>query len=52
MEDASNAEPKYKRNRIRLQLIPMLDELAAGALEARLCALEEQSRQLRYAACM
>ena len=28
MEDASNAEPKYKRNRVRLELLPLLDELA------------------------
>ena len=49
MEDASNAEPKYKRNRVRLELLPLLDELAGsgGGLRARLAAAERQSAQLR-----
>ena len=49
MEDASNAEPKYKRNRVRLELLPLLDELAGsgGRLRARLAAAERQSAQLR-----
>jgi tRNA(Ile)-lysidine synthase len=47
MEDASNSEPKYKRNRVRLQLMPLLEELTGGALLARLQAAEEQSAQLR-----
>lgn len=47
MEDASNSEPKYKRNRVRLQLLPLLEELTDGALLARLQAAEEQSMQLR-----
>ena len=48
MEDASNAEPKYKRNRVRLELLPLLDELAGsgGGLRARLAAAERQSAQL------
>ena len=32
-EDASNAVPKYKRNRVRLQLVPLLEELAGGGDE-------------------
>jgi tRNA(Ile)-lysidine synthase len=47
MEDASNAEPKYKRNKVRLELLPLLEELTDGALLARLQAAEEQSTQLR-----
>lgn len=49
MEDASNQSPKYKRNRVRLQLVPLLSELAGSAegLLARVGDLEEQSGQLR-----
>jgi tRNA(Ile)-lysidine synthase len=49
MEDKSNGELTYKRNRVRLQLMPLLDELAGGAdaLRARVLALEDQSDQLR-----
>uniref|UniRef100_A0A6V2SWH5 Lysidine-tRNA(Ile) synthetase C-terminal domain-containing protein n=2 Tax=Emiliania huxleyi TaxID=2903 RepID=A0A6V2SWH5_EMIHU len=46
-EDATNAEPTYKRNRIRLQLLPLLEELTGGGLLARLGAASEQSAQLR-----
>mmetsp|Transcript_20812 Transcript_20812/g.70434 ORF Transcript_20812/g.70434 Transcript_20812/m.70434 type:complete len:517 (+) Transcript_20812:166-1716(+) len=46
-EDATNAEPTYKRNRIRLQLLPLLEELAGGGLLERLGAASEQSAQLR-----
>ena len=35
MEDSSNTEPKYTRNRVRLQLVPLLDDLSGGALHAR-----------------
>eukprot|EP00903_Cladosiphon_okamuranus_P015538 g14344.t1 len=43
-EDDSNQVAKYARNRVRLQLIPLLQELAGGAraLDTR---LEELSRQ-------
>ena len=49
MEDASNQVPKYKRNKVRLQLVPLLEDLAGGAsgLLARVQALEHQSGQLR-----
>ena len=45
-EDPSNAEHKYKRNSVRLRLLPLLDELAEGALHARIAAIEDQSAQL------
>ncbi len=47
VEDASNQLPKYLRNRIRHELIPLMDELARGALYTRLNELTEQSGQLR-----
>ena len=48
-EDASNQAPTYKRNRVRLQLVPLVEELSGGAegLVARVGALEQQSAQLR-----
>jgi tRNA(Ile)-lysidine synthase len=46
LEDPSNASPRYKRNRVRGELLPLLDELAGGAVAARLLALERQSRDL------
>jgi tRNA(Ile)-lysidine synthetase-like protein len=48
-EDASNAEAeKYKRNRVRLQLLPLMRELAGGeqALRSRVAALSAQSLSL------
>jgi tRNA(Ile)-lysidine synthase TilS/MesJ len=30
-EDASNAQKKYKRNAVRLDLIPAMEHLAGGA---------------------
>lgn len=46
LEDPSNASPRYKRNRVRRELLPLLDELAGGAVAGRLLALERQSRDL------
>ena len=47
-EDASNAQPVYQRNRVRLRLVPLLRELLGGeeALHARFQALRHQSMQL------
>ncbi|CAM9365782.1 unnamed protein product [Ectocarpus sp. 4 AP-2014] len=47
-EDGSNQVAKYARNRVRLQLIPLLRELAGGAkaLDTR---VEELSRQSHFA---
>jgi hypothetical protein len=44
-EDASNASPKYLRNRVRNELIPLLQDLMgdADALDKRLLHWEEQS---------
>jgi tRNA(Ile)-lysidine synthase len=48
-EDASNASGKYKRNVVRSQLVPLMEELAGGqqALAQRLGSLEAQSAALR-----
>ncbi|KAK3273431.1 hypothetical protein CYMTET_18327 [Cymbomonas tetramitiformis] len=46
-DDPSNLTLKYKRNRVRHQLIPLLQELANGALAARLDEMTDQSVQLR-----
>lgn len=48
MEDASNSLPVYQRNRIRLQLVPMLVDLVGGedALYSRFASLGQQSGQL------
>jgi tRNA(Ile)-lysidine synthase len=46
LSDPSNASPRYKRNRVRQELLPLLDELAGGAMGVRLLALERQSRDL------
>ena len=37
-EDASNADGAYLRNRMRHELVPLLQELTHGSLEARLDA--------------
>ncbi|CAM9432732.1 unnamed protein product, partial [Laminaria digitata] len=44
-EDGSNQVAKYARNRVRLDLIPLLQELAGGsrALESRLSEMSRQS---------
>ena len=47
LEDPSNANPRYKRNRVRHELIPLMEELAGGALGDRLGALEAQSTLVR-----
>ncbi|KAL3941563.1 MAG: hypothetical protein SGBAC_004091 [Bacillariaceae sp.] len=45
-EDASNASPKYLRNRIRNELIPLLEELSPN-VHKRLQNLEQQSFELQ-----
>jgi len=46
-EDPSNASPKYSRNKVRLELLPLLDLVCAGAFADRLAALSDQSSSLR-----
>ncbi|CAM9395243.1 unnamed protein product [Choristocarpus tenellus] len=48
-EDKSNQKMKYKRNRVRLQLLPILNELAGGAaaLQVRLNEVSRQSSLAR-----
>jgi len=48
-EDESNASDKYLRNRVRNELIPLLNDLVGGqsVLESRLKNAEEQSRKLK-----
>jgi tRNA(Ile)-lysidine synthase len=49
-EDASNADPaKGRRNAVRLQLVPLLQQLSGGGLDARLRDATEQSALLRDA---
>jgi hypothetical protein len=47
-QDASNATPKYRRNRIRNELLPLLADVVGGedALQRRLDHLVEQSQEL------
>ena len=46
LEDPSNLSPRYKRNRVRNELIPLLEELTGGAIVRRLEELAVQSGQL------
>lgn len=48
-EDESNQSRQYKRNKIRLDLIPLMEELAGGreAFHRRIMSLEDQSGQVR-----
>lgn len=47
MEDSSNLSPAYLRNRVRMELIPLLDELTREGLNARISDINEQSRLFR-----
>lgn len=49
-EDESNAETKYQRNKVRNQLIPLLEELVGGAdiLEKRLQSYQQQSEEIHH----
>jgi tRNA(Ile)-lysidine synthase len=46
LEDPSNQSPKYRRNRVRNELLPLLDSLAHGGIAPRLLTLERQSEAL------
>jgi tRNA(Ile)-lysidine synthase len=46
LEDPSNRQGRYRRNRVRHELIPLLEELSGGGLARRLEELSGQSRQL------
>lgn len=46
LEDPTNQESRYKRNRVRRELVPLMDELAGGQWARRLRRLELESRQL------
>ena len=55
-EDASNQEDKYTRNKLRLQVLPVLEEINPKAVEhiaetAELLALEEDFLEQQTAAC-
>ena len=47
MEDDSNQSATYLRNRVRLELIPLLDELTRHGLQSRISDLSGQSQLLR-----
>ena len=47
MEDSTNLSPAYLRNRVRMELIPLLNELTREGLVSRISDLNEQSSLLR-----
>ena len=46
LEDPSNRNPRYKRNRVRHELLPLLEDLSGGGIAERLEDLDAQSRAL------
>ena len=48
-EDSSNEDRKYKRNRVRLDVVPAMESIvgSSGSLKARLLTLSQQSLELR-----
>jgi len=46
MEDTSNMSTAYMRNRVRIELIPLLEELTRQGLHSRINDLSEQSKLL------
>ena len=47
MEDSTNLSSSYLRNRVRMELIPLLNELTREGLDSRISDLNEQSRLFR-----
>jgi len=47
MEDSSNFSSAYLRNRVRMELIPLLNELTREGLDSRISDLNEQSSLFR-----
>ena len=47
MEDSTNLSSSYLRNRVRMELIPLLNQLTREGLDSRISDLNEQSRLLR-----
>ena len=47
MEDSTNLSSSYLRNRVRMELIPLLNELTREGLDSRIGDLNEQSTHFR-----
>ena len=47
MEDSTNLSSAYLRNRVRMELIPLLNELTREGLDSRISDLNEQSSLYR-----
>ena len=47
MEDSSNQSIDYLRNRVRIELIPLLEKLTRNGLQSRIVDLSDQSKILR-----
>lgn len=47
MEDSTNSSSTYLRNRVRIELIPLLNELTREGLDSRISDLNEQSSLFR-----